>query len=67
MDNPPPANQTDLVKKFELIGIGPSMMPSNDITNQTIVQALNAGISEGEKMMDEKITDSWYKAKWMDF
>ena len=44
-NNPPPANQTNLVKKFETIGIGPGMMPSKEITNQNTIQALKTGIS----------------------
>lgn len=56
LDNPPPANQSSLVKKFEIIGIGPGMKPSKDITDQTIIQALNDGITEGEKMIDEKLS-----------
>jgi len=54
VNNPPPANQTYLIKKFETIGIGLGKTPSNDITNQTIIQALKTGISEGEKIIDEK-------------
>lgn len=54
VNNPPPTNQTYLIKKFETIGIGLGKTPSNDITNQTIIQALKTGISEGEKIIDEK-------------
>lgn len=53
-NNPPPANQTYLIKKFETIGIGPGKTPSKDVTNQTIIQALKTGISNGEKLIDEE-------------
>jgi hypothetical protein len=56
-DNPPPANQSYLIKKFETIGIGPGKIPSKDVTNQTIIQALKTGISEGEKLIDEKFAN----------
>jgi hypothetical protein len=51
VNNPPPDNQTYLIKKFETIGVGKT--PSKEITNQTIIQALKTGISEGEKLIDE--------------
>lgn len=57
VNNSPPANQSNLVKKFETIGIGPGMMPSKDVTDQNTIEALSVGISEGEKMIDGKFAN----------
>ena len=56
-DNRPPANQCNLLKKFETIGVGPGKTPSKDVTDKTIIQALDGGIAEGEKNIDEKIAN----------
>ncbi len=56
-DNPPPANQSNLVKKFETKGIGSGMTPSEEVTDETIIQALKTGITEAEKLIDEKFAN----------
>ncbi len=56
-DNPAPANQSSLVKKFETIGVGPGMIPSKEVTDQNIIDALKTGISEAEKMIDAKLAN----------
>ncbi|MGI0021527.1 MAG: DUF1254 domain-containing protein [Nitrososphaeraceae archaeon] len=54
LNNPAPENQTSLIAKFQTIGIG--KIPSKDLSNnQTLVQALKTGISEGEKLIDRKV------------
>jgi hypothetical protein len=47
--NPPSQNDSAVVVKFETIGIGPGMSLSTQ-TNETIQQALENGIAEGEKI-----------------
>jgi hypothetical protein len=53
-DNPPSQNDSAVVAKFEAIGIGPGKIPSTQ-TNETIRQALENGIVEGEKLIDARI------------
>ncbi len=53
-DNPPPAADSEVVAKFANIGIGPSSTPS-ETTNDTIRAALENGITEGEKLIDEQV------------
>jgi hypothetical protein len=52
--NPPPQNDSPVVAKFKTIGIGPNTTPSTQ-TNETIRQALENGILEGEKLIDARI------------
>jgi hypothetical protein len=52
--NPPSQNDSAVVTKFETIGIGPGMMPSTQ-TNETIRQALENGIAEGEKIINARL------------
>jgi hypothetical protein len=52
--NPPSQNDSAVVTKFETIGIGPGMMPST-LTNETIRQALENGIAEGEKIINARL------------
>lgn len=53
-DNRPPVADSDVLAQFTTIGIGPGLTPS-DTDNQTIQGALENGITEGEKLIDEKI------------
>ena len=53
-NNPPPQNDSAVVAKFKTIGIGPGLTPSTQ-ANETIRQALENGIVEGEKLMDSRI------------
>jgi hypothetical protein len=53
-ENPPPQNDSAVVAKFETIGIGPGMTPSTQ-TNETIRQALENGITEGEKIINARL------------
>jgi hypothetical protein len=55
-DNSHPQNDSAVVAKFETIGIGPGMTPSTQ-TNETIRQALDKGIAEGEKLIDARIQE----------
>jgi hypothetical protein len=56
-DNLPPANQSNLLKRFESLGIGAGLVPSKEVTNETIIQALKQGIIDGEKMIDQKFVN----------
>jgi hypothetical protein len=49
-DYPPPAADSEVVAKFANIGIGPGLTPSD-----TIRAALENGITEGEKLIDEQV------------
>jgi hypothetical protein len=51
-----PLNPPDpvLVTKLASIGIGPGKVPSRD-ANETIKAALQTGITEGQKMIDQKV------------
>lgn len=51
-----PLNPPDpvLVNKLASIGIGPGKVPSRD-ANETIKAALQTGITEGQKMIDQKV------------
>jgi hypothetical protein len=51
--NPP---DPELVDKLTSLGIGPGMTPSTQ-ANDTIKTALQTGISEGQKMIDTKVTN----------
>ena len=55
-----PLNPPDpaLVTKFESIGIGPGKTPSTE-ANDTIKAALQTGIEEGQKMIDERVSKYW--------
>lgn len=53
-DNPPPLNDSAVIVKFKTIGIGPGMTPSTQ-TNETIRQALENGIAEGEKIINARL------------
>jgi hypothetical protein len=53
-EDPPPQADSQVVTKFETIGIGPGKMPSVQITNDTVRKALENGIVEGEKLIDAK-------------
>lgn len=53
-----PLNPPDpvVVEKLASIGIGPGMTPSSQ-ANDTIKAALKTGISEGQKMIDQKVAN----------
>ncbi|HYJ00936.1 MAG TPA: DUF1254 domain-containing protein [Nitrososphaeraceae archaeon] len=53
-DNQPPVADSKVLAKFDSIGIGPDLTPS-DTKNDTIRAALENGIAEGEKLIDAKI------------
>jgi hypothetical protein len=52
--NLPSKNDSAVITKFEIIGIGPGMTPSTQ-TNETIRQALENGIAEGEKIINARL------------
>jgi hypothetical protein len=54
IDNAPNPPDPELIAKFETLGIGPGKTPSST-TNATIRQALETGITEGEKLIDAKV------------
>jgi hypothetical protein len=53
-ENPPSQNDSAVLAKFESIGIGPGLTPSKQ-TNETIQQALENGITEGEKIINARL------------
>jgi hypothetical protein len=59
VENPPYQYDADVLAKFNLIGIGPDLIPSFEETANanatTIKEALQRGIEEGEKLIDEKV------------
>jgi hypothetical protein len=59
VDYPPYQYDADVIDKFKLIGIGPGLTSSSEETANanaiTIKQALQKGIEEGEKLIDEKV------------
>jgi hypothetical protein len=63
--NPPNPPDPALVSKLASIGIGPGKTPSKD-ANDTIRVALQTGITEGQKMIDQKVAnlglvnDGWH-------
>ena len=52
--NIPPPGDSSVLAKFKLIGIGPGLTPSQ-AANDTIKEALEAGITNGEQLIDQKI------------
>ena len=50
-DNMPPSNESSLLQKFATIGVGPGKIPSVEVKNTTILNALNTSIPEGEKLI----------------
>ena len=54
VDNPPYKYDADVIAKFKLIGIGPNLIPS-ETKIQTILKALEQGIADGDKLIDEKL------------
>jgi hypothetical protein len=64
-DNPPPAADSEVMAKFVTIGIGPGLTPS-DTKNDTIKAALENGIAEGEKLIDEQVQNIGMKVNgWL--
>ena len=63
-DNPPPATDSKVLANFATIGIGPGLTPS-DTKNDTIRAALENGIAEGEKLINEKVEILRHECKWM--
>ncbi len=57
--NPPNPPDPALVSKLASIGIGPGKTPSKDAAaaNETIKAALQTGITEGQKLIDEKVAN----------
>jgi DNA sulfur modification protein DndE len=54
VNNPPPSADSAVLTKFKAIGIGPGKMPTVE-SNNTVKKALESGIVEGEKLIDQKI------------
>ncbi len=55
--NTPPANQSNIVQKFALIGIVPNNQLNNNSAtpfNETISSSMLQGIAKGEKLIDSK-------------
>ena len=50
-DNMPPSNESNLLQKFATIGVGPGKIPSVEVKNTTILNALNTSIPEAEKLI----------------
>ncbi|MGA8844742.1 MAG: DUF1254 domain-containing protein [Nitrososphaeraceae archaeon] len=53
--NPPNPSNPQLVSKLEMIGIGPGKTPSIE-ANETIRNALQAGITQGQKLIEARAT-----------
>lgn len=53
-DNPPPSADSAVLAQFATIGIGPGLTPT-DTNNDTIITALENGITEGEKLIDAQV------------
>lgn len=65
VDNPPPAADSEVLAQFATIGIGPGLTPS-DTKNDTIIVALENGITEGEKLIDAKVQNIGMKVNgWL--
>jgi len=56
IDNPPYSYDAQVVAKFKTIGVGSGLTPSVT-ANDTIKEALQTGIEEGEKLIDAKVND----------
>ena len=56
IDNPPYPYDAQVVAKFKTIGVGSGLTPSGT-ANDTIKQALQTGIEQGEKLIDAKVND----------
>ena len=54
--NPPNIPDPEVVKKMASIGIGPNNTPSTS-ANETIKNALEIGIMEGQKLIDEQVVN----------
>ena len=64
-DNQPPTADSNVLVKFDSIGIGPGLTPS-DTKNDTIRMALENGIAEGEKIIDTKVKNLGMKVNgWL--
>jgi len=53
-NNPPPQADSEVLAKFKSIGIGPGLTPSKS-ANDTVKQALEKGITNGQQLIDEKV------------
>jgi hypothetical protein len=53
-NNSPPQNDSNTIAKFKTIGIGSGLTPSQT-ANDTIMQALESGITNGEQLINEKV------------
>jgi hypothetical protein len=53
-NNLPPENDSAVIAKFKTIGIGPGLTPSKT-ANDTVKQALENGITNGQQLIDEKV------------
>ena len=56
IDNPPYPYDAQVLAKFKTIGVGSGLTPSVT-ANETIKQALETGIEQGEKLIDAKVND----------
>jgi hypothetical protein len=56
-DDPPPEDEYPLLTLFAQVGIGPNLRPSQEVKDQATIDGLKQAISEGERLIDQKVLD----------
>jgi hypothetical protein len=56
-DDLPPEDEYSLLKLFAQVGIGPNLRPSQEVKDQATIDGLKQAISEGERLIDQKVLD----------
>ena len=59
-DDPPPEDESPLLRLFAQVGIDPSRRPSQEVKDQATIDGLKQAISEGERLIDQKVSN-WGK------
>ena len=59
-DDPPPEDESPLLRLFAQVGIGLNRRPSQEVKDQATIDGLKQAISEGERLIDQKVSN-WGK------
>jgi hypothetical protein len=56
-DNPPPLNETQLLKQFETVGLGSGRIPSAEVKDSAVLAALQSAAATGERLISERLNN----------
>ena len=66
-ENPPPAQESELLTQFQTIGVGPGRVPSVEVKDPQVLAALTSSVKMTEKLISEKLDNLGQKVNGWEY